>query len=373
MSFRILVWSWVITLATAATCIACVDDSKLSEAKKTPEPLPVRIAVLNFGPAQEQRSKKNTSDLLGPIIDPDDWREAARLLEKNNPSIVVVRVYSGGGDFKSIREFFDVFERDYKPKYRTVAWIDQCLLNAALAVLPIREFYFTPGAAFGWATTLKGLGAPYTQTALSDQVQLAETGALLGGRDSSIVRAFLLLDPLSADIDPITKTVTWNPHERGSLLLNREGMVMTFGADTALQTGLSRGTASNREELAALLGASAVEWVGQDAAKFLDERLEQHTADYVAIEAEYTLLLNNILLAEHSAKPKSVREYALAAYKNLRALERMAESAPRVFAWTIRDSSSLDAHRATIRRLGRWPTVSSITNEILRSKKKPAR
>lgn len=364
----------------AAVCVlaptVCADDPAVPSLKaaepatKNTETRPVRIAILNFGPSAEQLAQKDVTDLLGATITPEDWRAVVPMLEKDRVDVVVVRVNSGGGEFTAAAEFHAVFEREFKPRFRTVAWIDSAVTQAAIAILPIEEFYFTPDGYFGWATCAVWSGDPVRTTgaSLKHAIQQSETGARLGKRSETIARSLILYEPLSLDINPDTKSVSWRQDEKGQHIVNRTGRIFGIGASDAQRFGLSKAAADTQIELAQALGLERVEWTGQDANDFLNVQMHKHYATMQEIDDEWIVVQLRIIQAKNSTSPKTVRQLAEAAQKSLNTLRRHAKDHPAQWASRGLTFDELSEREATIRRLRGWPTVSA----TIRAAQQPA-
>lgn len=357
--------------ALAMTCHGAHAGEPPAAAKKSIEPPPVRVAVLNFGPTPEQLAKKDVDDLLGATITPEDWRAVVPMLEKDRVDVVVVRVNSGGGTGDVATEFHTVFENEFKPRFRTVAWIDSAVTQAAVAILPIEEFCFMPGGYFGWATSSMWPDdrARRDSAEFKADVELIETGARLGKRSETIARSLILYEPLSLDIDPDTKSVSWRQDEKGQHLVNRAGRVFGMGASESQRFGLSKATAATQVELAHALGLERVEWTGQAAGAFLDAQMRKHFVTMREIDDAWMSLLGHVHQANCATAPKGVKQEAEAAQIHLRTLQRLARDHPA--QWTSRGPSpeQLNVQAATIQRLLAWPTAAA----ALRAVQQPAK
>src|SRR5690606_38032767 len=121
-----------------------------------------RIAILNFGPPSSWQNEVDST--VGIQISADAWKRAVPLLEKDNVTDVIVRINSGGGLLAELGKFNEVYEKEYKPRFRTVAWIESAISCAAMSPWVLEEFYFLPegniGACTGWSgrlSAVKGL------------------------------------------------------------------------------------------------------------------------------------------------------------------------------------------------------------------------
>jgi membrane-bound ClpP family serine protease len=125
---------------------------------------PVRVntgapkgAVISLeGTVGIQMTAKTLRDIL-PALE--------RELGTDGTGIVVFKINSGGGLLLEIQRLSDVIQEEYKPRFRTVAWIESAISAAAMTSHAIEEIYFMPrgnyGACTGWSgqlTAVSGRG-----------------------------------------------------------------------------------------------------------------------------------------------------------------------------------------------------------------------
>jgi hypothetical protein len=244
-------------------------DAKKDEANKHTGA--TRIAILNFGCPSEWQGKYG--DMVGLQVNADSFRRAVPLLEKDHTNVVVVRVKSGGGALSELSKFHEVFEKEYKPKFRTVAWIESAISAAAMSPWVIEEMYFYPqgniGACTGWHGDLVAVKGIQLEMVLHQM----EKVSVMGKKDPRIMRAMQIMEPLSVDFDE-NGEVHWRQDELGQLLLNKAKNVFTMNAGDAVKTKFAKGIADTKEELAKRMGLQEVEWVGQAATDLIDKSIK---------------------------------------------------------------------------------------------------
>ena len=243
-------------------------DPKKDESKHTGA---TRVAILNFGCPSEWQGKYG--DMVGLQVNADSFHRAVPLLEKDHTDVVVIRVKSGGGALSELAKFHEVFEKEYKPKFRTVAWIESAISAAAMSPWVIEEMYFYPqgniGACTGWHGDLVAVKGVQLEMILNQM----EKVSLLGKKDPRIMRAMQIMEPLSVDFDE-NGEVHWRQDEFGQLLLNKSKDVYTMSASEAVKTKFAKGVAATPDELAKVMGLQEVEWVGQAATDLIDKNIK---------------------------------------------------------------------------------------------------
>lgn len=230
-----------------------------------------RVAILNFGaPGYWNQA---IDDTVGIQISAQAWKDAIPMLEKEKVDVVVVRINSGGGMLLELAKFYDVFQKEYKPRFRTVAWVESAISCAAMSPWCIEEFYMLPQGSIGACTAWSGQLEAMEGWGLEDVLYLMEQMSEAAGRDKAIMRSMEIMEPLSCDIDPTTGEVTWYQNEDGDYLVNPTGRILTFNATDAVKYKFAKGIAADRDELARAMGLQEVEWVGQKASDFIDENM----------------------------------------------------------------------------------------------------
>jgi hypothetical protein len=231
-----------------------------------------RMAILNFGPPQEWGEFGNT---VGLEISVDAFRRAVPLLEKAKVDVVVIRVNSGGGLLLETPRFMELFETVYKPKFRTVAWIQSAISAAAMSPWVLEEFYFYRKGNMGACTAFSGRLNAVKGYGLEAILADMESASVKGKRDPKIMRAMQIMEPLSVDIDE-AGNVVWRQDENGQHVLNRADQVFTINANDAIRFRFARGIADTKEELVQAMGLQEVEWVAQDATALIDKSLRDN-------------------------------------------------------------------------------------------------
>lgn len=303
------------------------EQAKKPEAKKEEKTHSgaTRVCILNFGPPSDWQG--SAGDMVGVQVSSEGFRKAIPLLEKAKIDVVVIRINSGGGYLNELAKFHQVFEKEYKPRFRTVAWIESGISAACMSPWVIEEFYFMSkgslGANTGWGGRLVAVKGIQLEMVLH---QMEEASAL-GKKDPKIMRAMQIQEPLSADIDE-NGVVYWRQDDQGQILLNPKGQVYTMNAQDAIRTKFAKGIADTREELAKALGLQEVEWAGKEASDFIDKNIREN--DMVEKRNQVTLqkYLDAIGLAQQ-LQDKERRGQQLAIAKRLLAeLRRMIQVNP---------------------------------------------
>lgn len=211
--------------------------------------------------------EREIGDTVGIQVSAQAWANVVPMLERDGVDVVVVRINSGGGVLVETLDFFDVFQQQYKPRFRTVAWVESAIAEAAMATWCLDEFYMMPQGHIGVCSCWrKGWN-------VEDALRLMDSMSDAAKRDREIMRAMLNFEPLSCDIDPATGDVTWHQSEEGDHLVNPPGRILTFNAGDAVKYKFAPGVAATREELAQAMGLADVEWAGQAAGDHIDESM----------------------------------------------------------------------------------------------------
>lgn len=248
-------------------------EKKAATPRRPKTPGVTRVAILNFGPPSDWQG--SVGNMVGTVINAAAWEKAIPLLEKDNVDVVVVRINSGGGLSLELPRFNKLFEEKYKPKFRTVGWVESAISCAAMSPYVLREFYFMPEGNFGACTEWSGQLVASKDERLSDILFYMEKTSALAGRDPKIMRAMQIQEPLSADIDE-AGNVTFHQNTSGKYLINPEKRVLTLNAVNAAQIKFSLGTAATKEELVKAMGLGEVEWGGKEATDFIDRNMREN-------------------------------------------------------------------------------------------------
>ncbi len=295
---------------------------------------PRKVAILNFGPppVATEDDKEPTADIVGVTINPESFESAASMLERDGVGTVVIRVNSFGGLPESIPAFHNVFINTFKPRFRTVGWIELAIGSAALAVYPLDELVFAPVGSFGPCSGGGGPGgAPFAD--LEQITKLMESASTASKRDAKITRALLLGEPLSMTPDAQGKPIYFQDVS-GKVRVCQKGQPLAFTASAARKAGFSSATAATRDELAAALGLKEVQWTGLTAAKVIDDNTLACDVARKSFAQNYQELTMSIGAAERlvaQSAERARREIEVTdARANLKAVRQALEINPRI-------------------------------------------
>jgi hypothetical protein len=234
-----------------------VEDELIPDKK----PGEVRGVVLTLGDRE--------NNMVGMYMVSSVLREAIPILEKeigtDHTGVVVLRITSGGGAIVEIQRLSDVIHEEFKPRWRTVGWIETAISAAAMTAHCLEEIYFTSEGNYGACTAFAGsLDRPVEGLALERVLAMMECISARGGYNPLIMRAMQIQQPLSATVLP-SGEVKWYPDATsGEILVNREREILTFDYRLANQVRFSRGVANTTDELAAAMGLKEIRWMGKD-------------------------------------------------------------------------------------------------------------
>lgn len=226
------------------------------ETKKDPaiKPGVPRIAVITLG-------EGSGKDMVGVYMVASVLKEAIPMLEAEKVTDVVFRINSGGGYLSEIQKLSDVIHEEFKPRFRTVAWIESAISAAAMTSHCIEEIYFMSNGSYGACTGWSGNMQAVAGRGLEEVLYMMEKISARGKYSPYIMRAMQIMEPLSASINE-NGDVTWEKTENGEYLVNAKDKILTFTADQATQFKFSKGTADTIDELAKLMGYKEFEFVG---------------------------------------------------------------------------------------------------------------
>lgn len=214
-----------------------------------------RAAVITLGEGGDK-------DMVGLYMTAEALRRAIPLLEADNVDIVVFRINSGGGALLEIQRLSDVIHNEYKPRFRTVAWIESAISAAAMTAHCLEEIYFTPEGNYGACTGWYGALTAVSGRGLEEVLDMMRKISARGGHDPKIMRSMQILEPLSATIDE-NGDVSWYQSTDGQFLVNPADKILTFNSQNALKFKFSRGTAKTLDDLTKAMQLQEVEWVGE--------------------------------------------------------------------------------------------------------------
>lgn len=213
-------------------------------------------------------------EMVGPFMNAEAFKYAVDLIPKDQkPDIVVMRINSGGGALLEVPKLMDLIQKDLKPNYRVVAWIESAISAAAMTAMNIEEIYLMKRGHIGGAVAFSMSGGK--ATAMKDEglemvLKLGEQIAKNGRYDPLVIRAMQEFMPLSANIDADGR-VTWQADDKGQFLVNRKDRILTLNAEDAMKFKISKGTADSLPELMALMGVQEYVEVGVPADKHMVE------------------------------------------------------------------------------------------------------
>ena len=235
------------------------DSAPAPRENGTPEPRARRsgaplAAVISLG--------DGVNDTVGIYITAQKLRDLIPVLESEHIDIVVFRVNSGGGLLLEIQRLSDVIHEEYKPRFRTVAWIDSAISAAAMTSHCIEEIYFMPqgnyGACTGWSGALVAVKGRQLEEVLYTMEKISDRGRY----DTRLMRAMEINYALSANIDE-NGDVHFVDGAKGDIVLNDGESILTLNSETAAKIKFSKGTAANLDELSHAMGLEEVDWVGE--------------------------------------------------------------------------------------------------------------
>lgn len=214
-------------------------------------------------------------EMVGPFMNADAFKHSLSLIPRDEkPDIVIMRINSGGGALIEVPKLMDLVQKDLKPNYRSVAWIESAISAAAMTAMNMEEIYMMKrgnlGGAVGFRMTGPGKAEAIKDAGLEQVIGLGEQIAKNGRYDPLVIRAMQEFLPLSANIDQDGR-VTWQADEKGQYLVNRKDRILTLNADDALKFRISKGTADTLPELLSLMGVQEYVLVGEKANEYMVE------------------------------------------------------------------------------------------------------
>jgi hypothetical protein len=189
-------------------------------------------------------------------------KEMIPWLEEQQVDVVVLKVNSGGGLLLEIEKLHEVIVGEYKPRFRTVAWIESAISAAAMTSHVMEEVYFMPEGNYGACTGWYGNLQPVEGRGLEEVLYMMERASAEGKRDFRIMRSMQIEEPLSYNEDRDGE-ISWYNTEEGEVVVNPQDRILTFDAVQATDCKFSNGTADGVDELTPLLGYQEVNWLGR--------------------------------------------------------------------------------------------------------------
>lgn len=300
-----------------------------------------RAVVLSYGDADAGQG------MVGTYITAQSLREVIPLLEEENIDIVVFRINSGGGAVLEMEPLSDVLHNEFKPKFRTVAWVDYAISAASLTPHTLSEHYFMRRGAYGGNTAWFGALQAVEGRGLEDILYFAELISERGGHDPRIIRAMQILEPLSVDLDENGRVEAMYQNADGEVVINKPNRVLALTSVTAQQIGFSDGIADTLDELGKAMGLTEVEWVGDEvdgvawpvskAEKYLRRFREQTARDEQSINQYFEGYEVAVGLAQ--GVPVNERGKFLGfARRSLNSIIRMVDNNPRLSLFILNAS-----------------------------------
>ncbi|MBK7403663.1 MAG: hypothetical protein IPJ41_03255 [Phycisphaerales bacterium] len=266
-----------------------------------------------------------------PLEDMIPW------LEQQQVDIVVLKVNSGGGLLLEIPKMHKALYEEFKPRFRTVAWIESAISAAAMSSHVLEEIYFMKdgnyGACTGWHGALQLADEFTTEKALA----MMEDASAKGNHPKEIMHSMQLGFPLSCNRDS-NGEFHWFNSDEGEYLVNPKDRILTFDSQQATQYKFSKGTADNLDELTRLLGYPEVDWLGehvpgeifpickgeQDMRKWRDD-ITRAEDDFQTNYVKYEMAVQN---ARGSQDIKQRGTFVGLARRHLAVIERAAKTYP---------------------------------------------
>ena len=282
-----------------------------------------RTAMLNFGPTEAMG--RDLGDGVGAEILAQTFRDAIPLLEADAVQVVIIRVNSGGGVVGEAFRIQDVFEHEYKPRFRTTAIIENAIHAASMAVYPIEELYFASargslGACIAWGPLVP------------EHVARMELVSRWAKRSPFIMQSMQVLAPLSATIDERTGEVHWFKDTTGEIQVNPANQILTLTGQQAVRLKFAKGIAESKEELVRLMGIQEVVWAGESASRLVNDRLRAADACRKRWDAATERYITHIQTASHQ-QDRQKRSLLLAkARQDLKQLREMCAENPTLAA-----------------------------------------
>lgn len=256
---------------------------------------PTRVAILNFG--LPLNTPNRPDDTVGIQVNAASWEHVIPMLEEDGTDVVVVRIASGGGMLLELSKFNDLYEKEYKPRFRTVAWPEYAISAACMSPWVLEEVYFFRRGRFGGNTGFSGAGNAMKGFGLEQVLAYMETVSDKGKKHPYIMRAMQIQEPLSCTIDPVTGQVEWFQDESGEIIVNPKGRVLTFTSEMAMRTKFAKGVADDIDELMKVMGIPEYEIVGQRATAYIDQNIRDNDKTEKELGIVWTKYQNHVQAA----------------------------------------------------------------------------
>ncbi|MFT3687195.1 MAG: hypothetical protein QM783_20110 [Phycisphaerales bacterium] len=256
-------------LAGLLACGASLTQACGQVTKPEPvKPRAIRVAVLHVGPDNESGGGESSTNATGLPAEVEAYAQAADELKAAEADVVVLRINSYGG-LNAAHGWLSLMEKSYRPRFRVVSWVKEAVGEAGLVAVAAPELFMATGAELG-GTRTPSQGTP-KDSVQADWLNQGARAATIGGRPLPAVRAMQSMAPLSMTV--VDGKQRFFQDERGERVLNPASSVMLLNATSAIECGISLGTADDRAGLAKAMKLEEVEWVGADVDRRLQERL----------------------------------------------------------------------------------------------------
>ena len=283
--------------------------------------------------------------MVGRQMAAEPLKEIIPWLEQNGVDIVVYKVNSGGGFTFEVERLSRVLHDEYKPRFKTVAWIRSAISAASMTSHTLEDIYFFPEGNYGSAVEFSGAGNSTEQRDEREHernLYVAEHISERGNKHPAIMKAMQMQSPLSYSKDPTTGEVTWFESLEGDVILNRETDVFSFTAQQAEASGFSAGTAGTLEQLTAELKSDNPEikeiiWLGEERSDelypvaWVEEHQREWRREMTRFEQDFGRVNNDYMVAFERANgaPEGQRGALInRAYAALGRLQRMVNRNP---------------------------------------------
>lgn len=282
-------------------------------------------------------------EMVGPYFNTDALLHSVELLdelpEEEQPDIVVLWIDSGGGALYELLQLTEAIQKEIKPKYRTVAWIESAISAAAMTAWACNEIYMMRegniGACTGF-TTQGGRTKAMDGADLEEILMYMDKVSTWGGHEPLIMRAMQISGPthpttLSCDIDE-DGNITWYADDRGEHMVSPADEILTLNSLDAEKYGLSLGTTDTKDGLAKLLGCQEWVEVGLDA----DEYQQNFRGNVARVQQRSEEIFGKmniaISFAENAPSREEAERQVSRAIRYLRQLRSWVTKAP---SWEV--------------------------------------
>lgn len=278
-------------------------------------------------------------ETVGTHMTATPLEEAIEELEADQIDLLVLKVKSGGGMLIEIEKMSNVIHEEFKPRFKTVAWIESAISAAAMTSYTCEDIYFMTkgnfGSATGWFQNGGSIGLVEGRD-LEEALYLMERIAERSGHNADLFRSMQILEtPISYDRDPETGEVSIYNDTSGEFVLNDGTDITSLNSEQAMHIGLAKGIADTTDELADLLlehnpelRGTDIVWVGDRVAGELypiteAERIQREWRE----EADYIDGRFNELGIKYDmaiANAQTARSFVVQAERYLAQIERLA-------------------------------------------------